>query len=33
MEDAARAILLAAEHYNGNEPINLGTGHEITIQA
>jgi GDP-L-fucose synthase len=31
--DAARAILLAAEYYNGNEPINLGTGHEITIQA
>ena len=33
VDDAARAILLAAEHYNGNEPINLGTGHEITIQA
>ncbi len=33
VDDAARAILLAAEHYNGSEPINLGTGHEITIQA
>ena len=33
VDDAARAILLAAEHYSGNEPINLGTGHEITIQA
>ncbi len=33
VDDAARAILLAAEHYNGSEPINLGTGHEIAIQA
>ncbi len=32
MDDAARAILLAAEHYNGSEPINIGTGEEITIQ-
>lgn len=33
VDDAARAILLAAEHYNGNEPVNIGTGQEITIQA
>lgn len=32
VEDAARAILMAAEHYNGAEPINIGTGEEITIQ-
>jgi len=32
VDDAARAILLAAEHYNGSEPINIGTGEEITIQ-
>ena len=29
VDDAARAILLAAEHYNGNEPVNIGTGQEI----
>ena len=33
MDDAARAIVLAAEHYNGSEPVNVGTGHEITIQT
>lgn len=33
VDDAADAILLAAEHYNGSEPVNLGTGQEITIQA
>jgi len=32
VDDAARAILLAAEHYNGDEPVNIGTGEEITIQ-
>ena len=32
VDDAARAILLAAEHYNGNEPVNVGTGEEITIR-
>jgi len=31
VDDAARAILLAAEHYNGDEPVNIGTGEEITI--
>lgn len=33
VDDAARAIVLAAEQYNGPEPVNLGTGLEITIQA
>ena len=32
VEDAAQGILLGAEHYNGNLPINLGTGTEITIK-
>jgi GDP-L-fucose synthase len=32
VEDAARGILLAAEHYNGNEPANLGSGFEISIK-
>jgi len=31
VEDTAEAILLAAEHYNGNEPVNLGSGMEISI--
>ena len=31
VDDAARAILLAAEHYNGDEPVNIGTGEEISI--
>lgn len=31
VDDAARAILLAAEHYDGAEPVNVGTGEEITI--
>jgi GDP-L-fucose synthase len=33
VDDAARAILLAAEHYNGSEPVNIGTGEEISIRA
>lgn len=32
VEDAAEAILLATEHYDGSEPVNLGTGEEITIR-
>jgi GDP-L-fucose synthase len=32
VEDAAAAIVLAAEHYAGTEPVNLGTDHEITIR-
>ena len=30
--DAAEGILLAAEHYNGSEPVNLGVGREIQIK-
>jgi GDP-L-fucose synthase len=30
--DAAEGILLAAEHYNDSEPVNLGAGFEITIK-
>jgi GDP-L-fucose synthase len=30
--DAAEGVCLAAEHYNGNEPVNLGAGFEITIK-
>jgi len=32
VEDAAEAIILAAEKYNKAEPVNLGTGKEITIK-
>jgi len=32
VEDAAEGILLAAEKYNGADPVNLGSGHEISIQ-
>jgi len=31
--DAAEALVLAAERYDGNEPVNLGTGEEISIRA
>ncbi len=31
--DAAEGILLAAEKYDGAEPVNLGAGREITIKA
>ncbi len=30
--DAAKGILLATEHYNGAEPVNIGAGFEITIK-
>jgi len=30
--DAAEGILLATEYYNGPEPVNIGTGREITIK-
>ena len=33
VDDAARAILLAAEHYNDSEPVNVGTGEEISIRT
>ncbi|MCJ7514253.1 MAG: GDP-L-fucose synthase [Anaerolineales bacterium] len=32
VEDAAEAILLGAERYNGDQPINLGSGREISIR-
>src|ERR1700674_276485 len=32
VEDCARAIVLAARHYDGGEPVNLGAGREITIR-
>ncbi|MCZ0860831.1 GDP-L-fucose synthase [Methanocorpusculum sp. MG] len=32
VEDAARAIVLAAEKYNSSEPVNIGAGMEITIR-
>jgi GDP-L-fucose synthase len=32
VEDAAEGILLAAERYNGDQPVNLGTGAEIAIR-
>ncbi|MCX5637947.1 MAG: GDP-L-fucose synthase [Planctomycetota bacterium] len=30
--DAAEGLLLATEHYNGAEPVNIGAGFEITIK-
>ena len=32
VDDAAEAIVLAAEIHDGTEPINLGTDHEVTIR-
>lgn len=32
VEDAAEAILLAAERYNKADPVNIGSAHEITIR-
>ena len=32
VEDAAEAIVLATERYNGAEPINVGSGREVTIR-
>ena len=32
VEDAARAIILAAEKYNKSDPINLGSSFEISIK-
>jgi GDP-L-fucose synthase len=32
VEDAAEGILLAAERYNSSEPVNLGSGMEISIK-
>jgi GDP-L-fucose synthase len=32
VEDAAEGIVLATERYDGREPVNLGTGREVTIK-
>ena len=32
VDDAAEGIVLAAELYDGADPVNLGVGHEITIR-
>ena len=32
VEDAAEAIVVAAEKYSDPEPVNLGSGEEITIR-
>lgn len=32
VKDAARGIALAAAHYHGDEPVNLGSGFEISIR-
>jgi len=32
VEDAAEAIVLATERYEGREPVNIGSGFEITIR-
>jgi GDP-L-fucose synthase len=32
VDDAAEGVVLAAERYDGREPVNLGVGHEITIK-
>jgi GDP-L-fucose synthase len=32
VDDAARALLLAAERYDSSDPVNIGTGHETRIR-
>src|SRR5262250_3207475 len=32
VEDAAEGLLLATERYDGDQPVNLGTGEEISIR-
>ena len=32
VEDAAEGIVLGAERYNGDQPVNLGSGREISIR-
>ena len=32
VEDAAEGVVLVAERYNGEEPVNLGAGSEISIK-
>ena len=31
VEDAAEAVVLAAERYDASDPVNVGTGREISI--
>lgn len=31
--DAAHGIVMATQNYSGTDPVNLGTGHEISIQT
>jgi GDP-L-fucose synthase len=33
VEDAAEGVLLATERYDGPDPVNLGSGHEISIRS
>lgn len=33
VDDAAEGLLLATEHYNGTEPVNIGSSFEISIKA
>ena len=33
VDDAAEAIALAAERYDGAEPVNIGSGHEVSISS
>lgn len=33
VEDAAEGILLAGEHYESSDPVNLGTGQELSIRT
>jgi GDP-L-fucose synthase len=33
VEDCAEGIVLAAERYDGEDPVNLGSGEEISIRA
>lgn len=33
VEDAAEAILLAGEHYDRSDPVNIGSGQEISIKS
>jgi GDP-L-fucose synthase len=33
VEDAAEAIILATEKYNKSDPVNIGTGQEVSIRA
>lgn len=33
VEDAAKAVVMAAENYYGAEPVNLGTGHSVAMDT